>query len=91
MSKPSKLELDIALKTAVEMKEQDNDPDYLAKTLLNHHYRLRYLEEVLQAADRYMNHGMAQHESMRLLRSIEKAKEAEYKTAGEEHENFGLE
>ena len=91
MSKPSKLELDIALKTAVEMKEQDNDPDYLAKTLLNHHYRLRYLEEVLQAADRYMNHGMAEHESMHLLRSIEKAKEAEYKTAGEKHDDFGLE
>ena len=91
MSKPSQLQLDIALKTAIEMKEQDNDPDFLAKTLLNHHYRLGYLEEVLLAADRYMNHGMAEHESMHLLLCIEKAKEAEYKIAGEEHDDFGLE
>lgn len=91
MSKPSKLELDLALKTAVEMKEHDNDPDFLAKALLNHHYRLRYLEELLQIADRFMNHGMAEHEHMMLLRAIEKAKEAEYKTAGEDHEDFGLE
>lgn len=91
MSKPTELELNIALKTAVEMKEKDNDPDYLAKALLNHHYRIRYLEEVLQNADRYVNHGMAEHEHMKLLRSIEKAKQAEYQTAGVEHEDFGLE
>ena len=91
MSKPSKIELDIALQTAVEMKEQDNDPSFLAKSLLNHHYRIRYLEEVLQIADRFMNHGMAEHEHMALLKTIEKAKQAEYKTAGEDHEDFGLE
>lgn len=91
MSKPSDIQLDIAIKTAIEMKEQDDDSNYLAKSLLNHHYRIRYLEEVLQAADRFMNHGMAEHERMHLLRSIEKAKEAEYRTAGKEHEEFGLE
>jgi hypothetical protein len=90
MSKPTDLELKVALTTAVEMKEQDKDPDFLAKSLLSHHYRIRYLEEVLQAADRYMNHGMAEHENMHLLRSIEKAKEAEDKTAGKDHEDFGL-
>lgn len=91
MSKPSDLELKIALDKARTMKEQNDDPDFLAKTLLNHHYRLGYLEEVLKIADRFMNHGMGDHERMQLLRSIEKAKQAEYRTANEEHEDFGLE
>ena len=91
MSKPSEIELSIALQKAKQMKEQGDDPDFLAKTLLNHHYRLGYLEELLAAADRYMNHGMADHERSVLLRSIEKAKQAEYRTAGEERDYFGLE
>ena len=91
MSKPTSIELSLALQKATEMKEHGADPDFLAKTLLNHHYRLAYLEDVLKAADRYMNHGMAEHERMLLLRSIEKAKQAEYRTAGEQHDNFGLE
>jgi hypothetical protein len=91
MSKPSDIQLSLALQKAKQMKEQGDDPDYIAKTLLNHHYRLGYLEEVLKAADRYMNHGMAEHERMGLLRSIEKAKHAELYTAGEEREDFGLE
>jgi len=91
MSKPTEIEMSLALQAARQMKEQGNDPDFLAKALLNHHYRLGYLEDVLKAADRYMNHGMAEHERMALLRSIEKARDAEYRTAGEEHEDFGLE
>ena len=91
MSKPTELQLNIALTTAIEMKEQNNDPDFLAKSLLNHHYHLRYLNEVLQAADRFMNHGMAEHERMHLLHCIEEAKQAEYKASGEQHDEFGLE
>ncbi|MCW9013847.1 MAG: hypothetical protein OQL06_08695 [Gammaproteobacteria bacterium] len=91
MSKPTDSELKIALQAAAEMKEHNADPHYLAKALLNHNYRIRYLENVLQAADRFMNHGMAEHEHMVLLRAIEKAKDAEHRTAGTEQENFGLE
>jgi hypothetical protein len=91
MSKPSELELKIALQAAVQMKEQDDDSDFLAKTLLNHHYRIGYLVEVLKIADRFMNHGMAERERMELLHTIEKAKDLEYKLGSEEHENFGLE
>jgi hypothetical protein len=91
MSKPSDIELSLALQKAKNMKEHDQDPDFIAKALLNHHYRLGYLEQVLKAADRYMNHGMAEHERMGLLRIIEKAKQAELHTAGEEREDFGLE
>lgn len=91
MSKPTGEELSRALTKAREMRDRRDDPDYLAKALLNHNYRLTYLEQVLKAADRYLNHGMDEHQHMELLRLIEKARQAEYRTAGEAHEDFGLE
>jgi len=91
MSKPSELELKIALQAAVKMKEINEDDNYLAKSLLNHHYRIGYLAEVLKSADRFMNHGMSEQERMHLLHVIEKAKDSEYRIGNEEHENFGLE
>ncbi|MDH5518713.1 MAG: hypothetical protein OEY36_13000 [Gammaproteobacteria bacterium] len=91
MSKPTDEELKTALRTAMLMKEHGNDSDFLAKTLLNHHYRLPYLLDVLFAADRYLNHGMAEREHTQLLRLIEKAKEAEEHISKIEHYNFGLE
>lgn len=91
MSKPTDEELKVALKTAMLMKESSKDPEFLAKTLLNHHYRLPYLLDVLFAADRYLNHGMADREHTQLLRLIEKAKEAEEHTSKIEHYDFGLE
>lgn len=91
MSKPTETELKHAVQTAINMKETGNDTDFMAKTLLNHHYRLRYLNELLKIADRYMNHGMADHERALLLHAINKAKDAELRTAGYEREDFGLE
>lgn len=91
MSKPTEIELKTSLVAATTMKEHDKDPFFLAKTLLNHNYRLKYYEELLRAADRYMNHGQAEHERMALLRCIEKVKTAESKTANEDIEDFGLE
>jgi len=91
MSKPTDIELKTAITHAIKMKESGQDEFFLAKSLINHHYRIRYLEEVLKIADRYMNHGMADHERTELLRAIEKARAAEMRTAGDEHEDFGLE
>jgi len=91
MSKPSEAELKRALKHAIEMKEHGDDPDFMAKALLNHNYRLKYLTELLKIADRYMNHGMADHERSLLLRAIDKANDAEARTTGFEREDFGLE
>ncbi|MDH5485052.1 MAG: hypothetical protein OEY43_07440 [Gammaproteobacteria bacterium] len=91
MSKPTDDELKIALQEAIRMKEQNDDPKYVAKALLSHNYRIKYLQQVLQIADRFMNHGMAEHERSQLLRMIEKAKDAESSTAHDEREDFGLE
>jgi hypothetical protein len=91
MSKPSDTELKAALQRAIEMKERGDDPVFMAKALLNHNYRLKYLIEVLKLADRFMNHGMGDHERALLLHAINKANDAELRTAGYERKDFGLE
>lgn len=90
MSKPSDEELESALRMAVQMREKMIDPFFLAKSLLSHNYRIGYLEQVLKAADRYLNMGMADRERTALLKAIEKAKDAEFHTAKQERESFGL-
>lgn len=37
MSKPTDAELKMSLRRAIIMKESSEDPDFLAKSLLNHH------------------------------------------------------
>lgn len=91
MAKPTEKELDSAIKMAIQMIEKKIDPFFVAKTLLSHNYRIKYLEEVLKAADRYMNMGMSERERTELLRVIGKAKDAESHTAQQKRENFGLE
>ncbi|HEB82258.1 MAG TPA: hypothetical protein ENJ11_05295 [Gammaproteobacteria bacterium] len=91
MAKPTEEELETALKMAAQMRDKNIDPFYIAKALLSHHYRIKYLEEVMRAADRYINHGMSEQERTRLIRQIEKAKDAESYTSGEGRESFGLE
>lgn len=91
MSKPSDIELKTSLVAAATMKEHDKDPFFIAKTLLNHHYRLKFYEDLLKAADLYMNHGQAEHERMKLLRCIEKVKDEELRISKEEVDEFGLE
>jgi len=91
MSKPSDIELKTALVAAATMKEHDKDPFFIAKALLNHNYRLKHFEELLKAADRYMNHGQAERERMKLLKCIEKIKDAENRITRSSNESFGLE
>lgn len=90
MAKPSEEELENALDMARQMREKNLDPFYVAKTLLSHNYRIRYLEDVLQAADRYINHGMSEQERTRLRRAIEKAKDLESFTSSTARDSFGL-
>jgi len=91
MSKPTDIELKTALVAAATMKEHDKDPFFIAKALLNHNYRLKYYEDLLKSADRYMNHGQAEHERMKLLKCIEDIKDIESRTSNSQNDNFGLE
>ena len=91
MSKPTEEELQTALKIAARMRDKKIDKYFIAKSLLSHHYRIKYLEEVLRAADRYINQGMSEQERTHLIRTIEKAKNADSFTASNERGSFGLE
>ena len=73
------------------MRDEKVDKYFIAKSLLSHHYRIKYLEEVLRAADRYINQGMSEQERTHLIRTIEKAKDADSFTASNERDSFGLE
>ena len=91
MPKPTDEELELAIQTAVQMRENNDDPRKLAKCLLSHNYRMKHLEEVLTIADRYFNMGMSERERSHLIRAIEKAKNAESYTSQTVQGRFGLE
>ncbi|PIP80367.1 MAG: hypothetical protein COW84_05640 [Gammaproteobacteria bacterium CG22_combo_CG10-13_8_21_14_all_40_8] len=91
MSRPSNEELATALKAAGTMREQNNDPDFIAKSLLNAHYRLGYLEKVFHHAERYIKFGQAEHEHQELLKVIELAKKEERRiTLKDDDTAYGL-
>jgi len=90
MAKPTEEELSTALKMAGQMRDKNIDPFFIAKSLLSHNYRIKYLEEILQAADRYINRGMSEQEKTHLIRTIEKVKDAESFTSGRGRDSFGL-
>ena len=75
MGKPTEEELAAALKEAQRMREQGEDPHHVAKALLNLNYQISFLGGVLQAAENYLNSGMAEREHTVLVRAIEKARE----------------
>ncbi|MEJ2362883.1 MAG: hypothetical protein P8Z75_15980 [Gammaproteobacteria bacterium] len=90
MSKPTEQELAAALDLAKRMREQGKDSHYLAKSFLSHHYRLGYLEEVLRAVERYLNSGMSEETHRHLLKTVEKARQAEDCTARQHKDDLGL-
>jgi hypothetical protein len=90
MSKPTEEELATALKMAAQMRDKNIDPFFIAKSLLSHNYRIKYLEEILHAADRYINRGMSEQEKTHLIRTIEKIKDSESFTSGTGRSSFGL-
>ena len=90
MGVPSKEELDTALSEAARMREQGEDPHYLAKVLLNHNYRIEILEKVLHAAELYMHSGQAAHEHSQLVRAIETAKKAGSNSSDNDVLDYGL-
>jgi len=90
MSKPTKQELEAALTLARQMREQGKDPMFIAKSLLSHHYRIGYLEEVMLAVEMYLRSGMAETEHQHLLKAVEQARQAEARTAQEDVSDLGL-
>ncbi|MDX5333659.1 MAG: hypothetical protein LPK58_06395 [Gammaproteobacteria bacterium] len=89
MSKPTDDELKQALAEAARMREQGQDPQHIAKALLNLHYRQRYLEDVLVAAEHYLR-GQGEQDHARLMRAIEHYHEADTRTTGRDEESGWL-
>lgn len=77
MGRPTEEELEMALRAAALMREQDSDPYFLAKSLLNHHYRLEQMNHLLDAVKAYLHAGMAEHEHARLLKALEVVRQSE--------------
>jgi len=89
MGKPTTEELQQALEEAGRMRERDEDPHFIAKSLLNLHYRMGFLEKVMQAAELYLR-GEGGHEHAVLKRAIEAAKHEDAHTAGRDSKEFFL-
>ena len=88
MGKPTEEELKQALAEVSRMREQGDDPHFVAKTLLNTHYRCKLLEKVLQAAERYLHSGQAVHEHTLLVRVINEYHAKEKRSSGEDDDSF---
>lgn len=89
MSKPTPDELKTAIAEAIRLREQGEDVHFLAKTLLNHNYRLPLLEDVLLKTKRYLHSGQGPVEHTELLKAIEKA-ERSARVLGEEPKGPGF-
>ncbi len=90
MGKPTDQELETALSEAKRLRESGQDAHFLGKALLNCHYQNQFLLEVLHAADHYLRSGMAEDEHTRLLRAIDKAHQADNRSAHREQSTIGL-
>jgi hypothetical protein len=83
MSRPTVDELEIALRRAALLREQNKDEHFLGKALLNHNYRLHLLEHVLRAAKIYLHSGEGAREHSELLKAIAEAEKAETRPGDE--------
>lgn len=90
MGVPTQQELEQALEEAARMREHGEDPQHIAKALLNHNYRIRQLEKVLHAAEVYLHSGHGGHEHSQLLRAIETAKRSGTDTDLHDPLDYGL-
>lgn len=90
MGKPTEKELQTALAEAKRLRESGTDSQFLGKALLNCHYQNGLLLDVLQAAQHYLRSGLAEAEHTRLLRAIDRAQQADNRSALREQESIGL-
>lgn len=85
--KPSSDEMQQAMEMAKLMREKDEDPHFIAKSLTYMNHRNEMLEKVYAAANHYMRFGQAEHEHAELLQALEAARLAEeHETQHQDHE-----
>jgi CBS domain-containing protein len=89
--KPTDAEYLVALQTAEVLHVEARDLRHLGKTLLYLDQRRRYLEKVLELADRFLLTGQDEHVHALLLKAIHAAKRAEEHAGGGAGTPFPLE
>ena len=77
MARPSKEELVIALQYAETIREQNNDPEHVAKALLFLHTKSTLLDKLFHAADAYVNHGGFPQQHAELAHAVNEIKRLE--------------
>lgn len=90
MGVPTKEELDTALKEVIRMRESGEDPHFVAKTLLHHHWVIEQLEKVVKAADLYLHSGLGSREHTLLVKAIENAKNVNRASTDHQPGEYGL-
>ncbi len=90
MSRPTEEELIMALKSAKLMREKNNDPFHLSKTLLYYRSHIRFLEEVRNSAEAYLHSGLSDARHRRLLQAIERLHQEERRNANQKEPALGL-
>lgn len=77
MGRPTKEELAEALAEAGRMREQGEDPKHVAKSLLNHEFRLKLLEQLYEQVEHYVRSGQSSTEHSKLTLLMEKIRSEE--------------
>ena len=74
---PTEIEHEEAIAKAWHMRNEDHDPDHIAKTLLSHDHRLKKLQAVMDAAGYYLHSGLAGKEHHILEMAIAEVKKSD--------------
>ena len=86
MGKPTEDELKQALEKAAELREHEQDSDFIAKSLLSLNYRHNKALHVIEQVKRYLHGGSSATEHARLLKLIEEFETVE----SGPHDHIGL-
>ena len=89
--RPTRMEYATAMRTAETLHVEARDPRFVGKALLYLDQRCRYLEKVLELADRFLIAGQNEHVHALLLKAIIAAKRAEEHATGAARVPFPLE
>jgi hypothetical protein len=88
--KPSSEQMKHALEVAEGMRDRDDDPDSLSRTLLYLQHRTEVLEQVHNAANEYMHFGQEERQHARLLRALESVRDFEIRESHQDKQDLGL-
>jgi len=75
-------EMECALSVAAQMREQDDDPDFIAKAILSFNYLHKHLYKVFRSAERYFHSGMQSSTLTELENNMRSYRTLESRAAG---------